>query len=356
MEDQNPNFPWMSYTDSFPKILRDVKGSIAVTTYQNGKLLFLSSKDGRNVRLYGKNFKRPMGISIEGDKMAIATRARVFVYKKFRKLSINFLEKRHYYDGVYLPRLEYYTGYTDIHDLEFGKDNIYAVNTAFSVISKIDDEFSFSPYWKPEFISDYIPEDRCHLNGMAMRDGKPRYATMFSQTDTKEGWRETKMTTGLLMDIENNQVLVEGLPMPHSPKYRDGKIYFLLSATGSLMCFDIESNTSTELTTIDGFVRGMAFYGKYLFVGLSQIRKSGSVFIDLEIKEKANFASVKIIDSESWEEVGSLIFYDKIREIYDIKFIPDMQVGRVVDANDAIASQYVAIKPDIFYWQKLKNQ
>lgn len=43
--------------------------------------------------------------------------------------------------------------------------------------------------WKPPFISRLTPEDRCHLNDLVMRDGKPAYVTIMSQSDPFDGGR-----------------------------------------------------------------------------------------------------------------------------------------------------------------------
>ena len=106
---------------------------------------------------------------------------------------------------------------------------------AFSCLCKVDDHYSFTPYWTPPFVSQLAHEDRCHLNGMAMEDGLPRYATAFNKGDKRQSWRENVTTTGILMDVHSNETICEGLPMPHSPRLYDGKLYLLLSATGELV-------------------------------------------------------------------------------------------------------------------------
>jgi hypothetical protein len=51
------------------------------------------------------------------------------------------------------------------------------VNTAFSCLCTLDGRHSFVPRWRPPFITSLAAEDRCHLNGMAMADGAPKYVT-----------------------------------------------------------------------------------------------------------------------------------------------------------------------------------
>jgi prepilin-type processing-associated H-X9-DG protein len=67
-------------------------------------------------------------------------------------------------------------------------------------------------------LTDTVPEDRYHLNGLAMVDGQPRYVTALGETDTVGGWRPDK-ATGVVLDVETGAVVVRGLAMPHSPRY-----------------------------------------------------------------------------------------------------------------------------------------
>ncbi|NER00221.1 MAG: DUF4915 domain-containing protein [Cyanothece sp. SIO2G6] len=40
------------------------------------------------------------------------------------------------------------------------------------------------------FVSALTPDDRCHLNGIAVFKGKPKYVSAFSRTDIAQGWRD----------------------------------------------------------------------------------------------------------------------------------------------------------------------
>jgi len=63
-----------------------------------------------------------------------------------------------------------------------------------------------------------VPEDRCHLNGLAVVDGQPKYVTALGTTDTPGGWRERKADGGVLLDVESGETLIDNLSMPHSPR------------------------------------------------------------------------------------------------------------------------------------------
>ena len=75
------------------------------------------------------------------------------------------------------------------------------INTLFSCLATVSDTHSFKPLWQPSFISDLQPEDRCHLNGLAMKDGAPAYVTAISTTNVNEGWREHRQSGGVVIDI-----------------------------------------------------------------------------------------------------------------------------------------------------------
>ncbi len=91
-----------------------------------------------------------------------------------------------------MPQLAYTTGDIDAHDLVVDKSGkVIFINTLFSCLATVHERYSFEPLWQPPFISKLAGEDRCHLNGLAMRDGEVRYVTTVSQTDIYEGWLYT---------------------------------------------------------------------------------------------------------------------------------------------------------------------
>ncbi len=63
----------------------------------------------------------------------------------------------------------------DAHDVGLLRDGrIVFVNTQFNCLARPPSaRHSFTPLWKPPFISKIVKEDRCHLNGLAMEDGVP---------------------------------------------------------------------------------------------------------------------------------------------------------------------------------------
>ena len=127
------------------------------------------------------------------------------------------------------------TGELDAHDVGLLADGrIVFVNTLYNCLATASDRHSFAPLWKPPFISKIVKEDRCHLNGLAMADGVPRYVTAVSKSDTIDGWRDRRADGGIVIDVRYRQGVIGGLSMPHSPRLYGGKLWVLNSGTGEL--------------------------------------------------------------------------------------------------------------------------
>ncbi len=343
------------YSPNIPEILYSLNCTIAISTYQAGKVVFISAPNKDDLVQLPRNFPKAMGIAIKNNKMAIAVKEEVIELANSKQLAQTYPPKPGVYDGLYLPRVTYYTGQLDLHDLEWGNDGLWAVNTRFSCLSLIDNDYSFKPTWKPHFISSLTPDDKCHLNGMAFVKGKPKYVTALGQTDTHEGWRENKLHGGVLMDVENNEILVHSLPMPHSPRIYDGELYGLLSATGELIKFDLDKANYEVLNCMDGFVRGMAKQGDYLFIGLSRLRKKSSSFRDLPIASKSERCGIVIVHFPSASIVGQILYQASVEELYDVKVLPGLRRPNVLSTMKEDFRKAL-ITPTDTYWAQIPEK
>ncbi len=264
-------------------------------------------------------------MAISGDKMAIATKNEVQVLANSRALAMNYGAQQGTYDGLYLPRATYYSGEIDLHDMAWGAEGLWAVNTRFSCLSIINDDLSFYNKWTPSFISDQTPDDRCHLNGMALENGKPKYVTALGTTNAAKAWRENIQSGGVLIDVPTKEIIVRNLPMPHSPRIYDQKLYALCSATGEVICADPTSGKYTVVTKLQGFLRGMCKKGDILFVGLSKLRQNASTFRDLPIARESIFCGIVAIHLPSGNQVGFIKYENSVEEIYDVQFLEGMR-------------------------------
>jgi uncharacterized protein (TIGR03032 family) len=207
------------------------------------------------------------------------------------------------------------------------------VNTAFSCLCTIDREYSFVPRWRPSFITALGPGDRCHLNGLAVRDGQPRYVTALGETDSAGGWRPGMAQGGCLMDIASGEFILRGLSMPHSPRWYDGRLWFLESGTGSLAVVDPDSGRVDTITLLPGFTRGLCFFGPFAFVGLSQVRQS-ALFKGLPITDRLSVeqrrCGVWVIDTRNGDTVAFLQFEAGVQEIFAVEVLPGMEYPEIL--------------------------
>ena len=205
------------YSPQFPELLHKLNFTLVISTYQAGKLVFISAKDENSLIQLPRHFEKAMGIaeSKNQELLALACKDEVTLFRCSNDLAIHYPKSPNKYDSMYLPQASFYTGGIDIHDLNFdNENNLFAVNTLFSCIVKIESDYSFKSIWQPKFISELKPEDRCHLNGMAFQDGKAKYATAFNEGNSRQSWRENLTKTGVLIDVETNEIVTKGLAMP----------------------------------------------------------------------------------------------------------------------------------------------
>lgn len=325
-------------------------GSLMITTYQAGKVL-LVGWNGQQVTLLARPFSKPMGLAMAGDRLALSTQHELLFFANARSLAYNYLEDRPgRYDALYLPRSTYFTGDLHTHDLAFGLDGLWLVNTRFSCLANLSLDGNFLPRWYPSFISKIVPEDRCHLNGLAMVDGKPKYVTALGESDRVGGWRTDKATGGILIEVETDEIVLRGLSMPHSPRWYQGKLWLLNSGTGELWCIDPSTWNHEVVCALPGFGRGLTLVGNYALIGLCQIRER-HIFGGLPIQDRFDrlICGVAIVDLQRGQSIGLLEFPTGCRELYDVKFLPGLLRPTLL-APDQAAVREAFTTPEFAYW------
>jgi uncharacterized protein (TIGR03032 family) len=330
--------------------LSQINGSLLITTYQAGRVL-LTGWNGTQVTLVAREFTKPMGVALAGERLALSTKHELIFFANARLLADSYLETQPgRYDALYLPRSTYYTGDLHTHDLAFGQDGLWLVNTRFSCLAYLSLDFSFVPRWHPVFISELVPEDRCHLNGLAMVDGQPKYVTALGATDTVGGWRQNKSTGGIVIDVHTDEIVLRGLSMPHSPRWYRNRLWLLNSGTGELWCVDPATWQPEVVCALPGFGRGLSLVGDYALVGLCQIREQ-RIFGGLLVQERFEqlICGVAVVDLRRGQPIGFLRFPSGCRELYDVKFLPGMLRPNLLDpANAAVRDGFTA--PEFAYW------
>lgn len=358
MDKNNKPLPPFSsrFTPQVPEILYQLNCTIALSTYQAGKVVFLSAVKPDKLVQISRTFEGAMGIATKKNNLAVACKTDVKLLTNTPSMAKTYPPKQNIYDALYLPRATYYTGQLSLHDMNWSKNKLLAINTLFSSIVQIDEEYSFKEIWKPKFISNSVPEDKCHLNGMAVNNEEVEYVSALGETDTFNGWREKKLVGGILIHVPTNEIVLRDLPMPHSPRIYDDKIYLLLSAAGELVEADVKKQTYETVNKFDYFVRGMSKYGDYLFIGHSKLRHKTSAFRDLPIAKKSQKAGIIIVHLPSGSIVGQIIYENSVDEIYDIKILPEISRPNIINPENDASKMAITTHNSSFWAIRNKNE
>jgi uncharacterized protein (TIGR03032 family) len=346
-----------SASPTFVGWLAEAGGSLAVSTYQAGKVAMIGF-DGRQASLLMRHFDKPLGLAVEGNRVALATRYDLWMFANAPPLAYDYLEDQPgRYDALFLPRATYHTGDLHTHDLAFCDDGLWLVNTRFSCLCRLSYDFSFEPAWKPAFVSDLVPEDRCHLNGLAVHEGRPRWVTALGTTDAPGGWRENKADGGVLIDLQTNDVVVRGLSMPHSPRWHDGKLWVLDSGAGELLTVDPTSGEKTVVCRLNGYLRGLCFVGSYAVIGMSKIREK-HIFGGLPVQDRATGqlqCGVAVVDTRRGTLVGLFEYTAGCEEIYDVQYLPGVFRPTILNLDKPAVRQAIT-NPDSSFWLRKSSE
>ncbi len=340
-----------TYSPQIPELLTKLNISLAISTYQAGKVVFISPKSQDALITLPRSFSKPMGIDIQGDKMVIACKDEVIVLEDSKPLAKHYPNKPETYDSLFVPRTTFHTGRVDMHDIAFGEKGIWAINSSFSCLCLINGNHNFLPVWKPKFISQLVSEDRCHLNGLVLENGAPKYVTALGTGDSIQSWRDDIASGGVLIDVTTDEILFENLAMPHSPTLYKGELYLLLSASGQFVRLDLKTKEVEVIKELDGFCRGLDIIADYAFIGMSKLRKNSSTFAKLDFSDKATEAGIKIVHIPTKAYVGELKYEASVDEIYEVKILKECRRPNVLNTINPIYKKALAI-PDATFWAK----
>ena len=277
-----------------------------------------------------------MGVAFSKGRLSVGTGPQVVDYFNMNNVGPK-IEPVNTHDGAFVPRRIHITGDIDIHEMGFdAQDELWLINTKMSCLCTLDINHSIVPRWKPPFISGYDLTDRCHLNGLGMRDGKPKYVSALGTADTPAGWRDDKAFGGMIMDIDTNEMIIEGLSMPHSPRWYKDKLWVLESGAGQLVVVDEKTGAKNVVAEVPGFCRGLDFIENYAVIGLSQVRET-AVFAGLPLteREQDRKCGVWIVDITTGNTVAFLAFSSGVQEIFSVQLVP-WRYPALLDLNDPL--------------------
>ncbi len=325
----------ISTSRGFVDFLATNRLSLALTSYQTGQLMLIGPLlDGR-LSVFQRNFVRAMGMVATPQRLYLSTIAQIWRLENVLGPGQLANQQSLHYERLYVPRMSHTTGDIDAHELAIdGKDQLIFVNTKYSCLATLDVVHSFKPVWKPPFISKLAPEDRCHLNGLAMKEGRPKYVTAVSRCEVVDGWRERRHEGGILIDVDTDRIVTEDLSMPHSPRLNACVLWVLDSGRGYLCRVDEKSGKTERVAFCPGFARGLSFWRGHALVATSLPRDGAFKGLELEDNVKARDGEPRcgafIIDTRNGDILHWIKFDGAVREMFDASFIPGVRAPMCV--------------------------
>ncbi len=333
----------------FPAFLAEQRASLAITTYQAGKLFLLGLQPDGRLSVFERTLERCMGMCASAAALHVATLQQVWKFTNVLPPGQDWQG----HDALFAPRMSWVTGDLDVHDIALGADGrpVFA-NTLFSCLATVSDSDSFRPLWKPPFISRLAAEDRCHLNGLAMERDTPRYVTLVGRSDVADGWREHRRDGGQVVDVVTGETVVGGLSMPHSPRLHQGTLYLLEAGTGQFGRVDVATGTFEPIAFCPGYARGLSFIGNFAVIGTSLPRDNRTftgLALDDELARRGAEprCAILVIDLRTGDTVHWARFNGVVKELYDVAVLPGVvrpaaigfksdEIRRVITIGDAV--------------------
>jgi uncharacterized protein (TIGR03032 family) len=301
--------------------------SLAISSYQTGRIYLVGSDKQGRVSFFERIFERAMGVVGNAQRIYLGGLYQLWRFENVLRPNEVIHGK---FDKCYVPRNAQTIGDLDIHELGIRSNGkVVFVNTKYSCLAELSQTHSFKAIWKPKFISKLAPEDRCHLNGLAMVDGRPKYVTAVCRSDTVDGWRDRRKDGGVVIDVETDEIVCEGLSMPHSPRWANGRLWVLNAGTGHLGWVDFEKKRFVPLAFLPGFLRGLSIVGNVAAVGLSKPRNQRfeGLQLDEELRKRdaEPWCGVQVVSLTNGDVVNWIRFEGDISEIFDISFLPNVR-------------------------------
>lgn len=342
----------ISSSRHFSEWLAETGSAIAFTTYRAGKLFLIGTKPNGKLSIFERTFPRCMGLAVSANArtLLMATEYQLFRLDNIMAPGQALPDGT---DASFAPHQAWITGDLDIHDVGFdGDDRPIFVNTLFNCLATASDGYSFKPVWTPPFISRLAAEDRCHLNGFSLEGGQPRYVTAVSRSDAADGWRDHREHGGILIDVASNEIVADGLSMPHSPRLHDGRLWLLNSGTGEFGYVEIPTGKFVAVAFLPGFSRGLAFLAGHAIIGLSLPRES-KTFSGLALEKGLKERNVEprcglaVIDLTTGDMSGWVRIDGVVRELYDVAVLHGVRQPSAIGFKTNEVKHVLSIDHDI---------
>ena len=336
----------ISFSSGLRSFLLSSQTSLAFTSYQSGNLyLFGAGSDGK-LAMHQAAYPQAMGVVGDAHRIYLASHSQIVRLENVLAAS-QIANNKH--DKVYVPRNFQTTGAVDLHEIGVCADGkVLFVNTRYSCLCELSLTHSFRPIWKPNFISKLAPEDRCHLNGLGMDNGKPRFVSAISQSDVVDGWRDRRHDGGIIIDIKTDKVVAEGLSMPHSPRYHNRRLWVANSGAGEIGYINRKTKQFAPFAFCPGFIRGLAFTEEHAIVTLSKPRYKRfdglQLATALEERDADPWCGVQIISLADGSVAHWIRFDGAIQELFDVCVLPGVMDAITLGPQSVEIQNFITIE------------
>ena len=116
----------------------------------------IARAEAAGVNAHFRNFAKPMGLAVDGDRLAIGTATEIREFHNLPAVASK-LEPPERHDACFLPRTAHATGDVQIHEMAWSQGELWFVNTRFSCLCTRSDCYSFVPRWRPASLAGLPP-------------------------------------------------------------------------------------------------------------------------------------------------------------------------------------------------------
>ena len=138
--------------------------------------------------------------------------------------------------------------------------------------------------------------------------------------------------------------------MPHSPRWHDGRLWFLKSGTGKLMVTIPALAGRKSYAVCRAICAGLCFHGPYAMIGLSKIREK-HIFggLPLQAVPEKLLCGVAVVDVRSGRATCFFEFTSGCEELYDVRFLPGVRRPTLLNLEKSAVRQ-ATTNPDSSFW------
>lgn len=323
--------------------------SLAFTSAQTSKMFLVGPTAEGELSIAERTIPRCKGITAQGKSLYVASDWQIWRFEN----ALNAGERADGYDAVYVPKASHVTGDIDCPEMTIdGDGRLVFVSSRFNCLAYLSRDYSFHPVWKPDFISGYVAEDRCHLTGIALHEGRPAFATATARSDEAGGWEKSLADGGVVIHVMSGEVICEGLSMPRAPRMHGRTLWLQEAGTGYLGRVNADDGKFEPVVRCPGFLTGMTIVGNFAVACVSKL-PAGEAFekLDLQMNLQKNDTEpncgLLVIELSSGNILHWLRLDGVIEEISGVAALPGVFRPRAVGFKSDEIARTISLPPEL---------